>query len=67
MNATTELTVTLPADLTEALSAYLAKHPDWDLSRILAAALSLFLLQNGDRDRRVSRVYLESLFRQPSH
>lgn len=66
MNATTGLTVDIPTDLNDALADYLAKHPDWDLGRVLAAALSLFLLQNGDRDRRVSRVYLEALFHQPT-
>ncbi|MEH1851477.1 MAG: DUF2811 domain-containing protein [Nostoc sp.] len=42
---------------------YLEKHPDWDEHRLITAAISLFLLQNADGDRRVSQVYLETLFR----
>ncbi|OYD86705.1 hypothetical protein CDG77_33530, partial [Nostoc sp. 'Peltigera membranacea cyanobiont' 213] len=38
-------------------------HPDWDEHRLITAAISLFLLQNADGDRRVSQVYLETLFR----
>ncbi|MEO1186350.1 MAG: DUF2811 domain-containing protein, partial [Cyanobacteria bacterium J06636_27] len=48
--------------LHESLKNYLETHPDWDQDRVLTAALSLFLLQNGDSDRRAARVYLETLF-----
>lgn len=54
----------IPEVLREALQDYLNQHPDWDQSRVLTAALALFLLQNGDgSDRRASKVYLEALFR----
>jgi hypothetical protein len=43
----------------------LDSHPDWDQDRVFTAALSLFLLQNGDCDRRAARVYLDSLFKHP--
>jgi predicted TPR repeat methyltransferase len=46
------------------MNNYLQSHPDWDQTRVLTAALSLFLLQNGESDRRAARVYLETLFHQ---
>jgi hypothetical protein len=60
----------IPEELHESLTAYLENHPDWDQDRVFAAALSLFLLQNGDSDtsetsqnhRQAARVYLETLF-----
>jgi len=52
----------IPEELYESLKSYLETHPEWDQDRIFAAALSLFLLQNGDSDRRAARVYLDTLF-----
>ena len=46
------------------MNNYLESHPDWDQNLVLTAALSLFLLQNGESDRRAARVYLETLFHQ---
>lgn len=62
MNATVSLAAQVPETLDESLKNYLETHPDWDQDRVLTAALSLFLLQNGDSDRRAARVYLETLF-----
>ncbi|MEB3214642.1 MAG: DUF2811 domain-containing protein [Nostocales cyanobacterium 94392] len=62
MNATISLAAQVPETLHESLKNYLETHPDWDQDRVLTAALSLFLLQNGDSDRRAARVYLETLF-----
>ena len=62
MNATVSITTEIPEELHESLKSYLETHPDWDQDRVFAAALSLFLLQNGNGDRRASRVYLETLF-----
>ncbi|MBD2139627.1 DUF2811 domain-containing protein [Anabaena sp. FACHB-1237] len=62
MNATVPIITEIPASLQESLNTYLATHPDWDQTRVLTAALSLFLLQNGESDRRAARVYLETLF-----
>lgn len=62
MNATISLVAEVPETLHESLKNYLETHPDWDQDRVLTAALSLFLLQNGDSDRRAARVYLETLF-----
>jgi hypothetical protein len=66
MNATVSILAEIPEELHESLQDYLECHPDWDQDRVFAAALSLFLLQNGDCDRRASRIYLESLFRHPA-
>lgn len=63
MNATVSILAEIPEELHESLKDYLECHPDWDQDRVFAAALSLFLLQNGECDRRASRVYLETLFR----
>ncbi|MEA5463650.1 DUF2811 domain-containing protein [Leptothoe sp. PORK10 BA2] len=43
-------------------AGYLEQHPAWDQDRVFSAALSLFLMQNGESDRRTSRVYLDTLF-----
>ncbi|MBD0261399.1 MAG: DUF2811 domain-containing protein [Tolypothrix sp. Co-bin9] len=62
MNTTVSIFTEIPETLHESLKIYLESHPDWDQNRVLTAALSLFLLQNGDSDRRAARVYLETLF-----
>ncbi|MEA5596445.1 DUF2811 domain-containing protein [Rivularia sp. UHCC 0363] len=62
MNATISLAAQVPEALHESLKNYLETHPDWDQDRVLTAALSLFILQNGDSDRHAARVYLETLF-----
>ncbi len=62
MNATVSLVAKVPETLQESLKNYLESHPDWNQDRVLTAALCLFLLQNGDSDRRAARVYLETLF-----
>lgn len=63
MNATVNIFTEIPETLHECLKDYLKQHPDWDENRVLTAAVSLFLLQNADGDRRVAQVYLETLFR----
>ncbi len=62
MKVTVSILTEIPEELHESLKRYLETHPAWDQDRVLAAALSLFLLQNGDSDRRTSRVYLDTLF-----
>ncbi|MEA5513302.1 DUF2811 domain-containing protein [Nodularia sp. UHCC 0506] len=62
MNTTVSIFTEIPETLHESLENYLEAHPDWDQNRVLTAALSLFLLQNGESDRRAARVYLETLF-----
>ncbi|ABW31606.1 DUF2811 domain-containing protein [Acaryochloris marina] len=63
MSTTISILADIPEELHDALRGYLDTHPDWDQSRVLSAALSLFLMQNGTTDRRTTRVYLDSLFR----
>jgi hypothetical protein len=52
----------LPEELHEALLDYLEGHPTWTQDRVFSAALSLFLMQNGQCDRSVNRIYLDAIF-----
>ncbi|NEP57643.1 MAG: DUF2811 domain-containing protein [Symploca sp. SIO2G7] len=73
MNATVSILAEIPEELHESLKGYLENHPNWDQDRVFSAALSLFLLQNGNGRmpetsptyRACARVYLESLFQHP--
>ena len=56
MNTTVPILTEIPTILQESMNNYLESHPDWDQNRVLTAALSLFLLQNGESDRRAARV-----------
>ena len=51
----------IPESLHGSLRTYLDRHPEWDQDRAMAAALSLFLMQNGS-DGNAARVYLNTLF-----
>lgn len=64
MQATVSILAEIPEELHRSLQEFLNTHSAWDQDRIYTAALSLFLLQNGQResDRTPSRVYLETLF-----
>ena len=63
MNATVSILAEIPEELHDSLRNYLETHPTWDQDRVFSAALSLFLLQNGECDRRASRIYLDTLFK----
>lgn len=63
MNTTINILAEIPEELDEMLKSYLESRPDWDQDRVLSAALSLFLMQNGETDRRAARVYLDTLFK----
>ncbi len=73
MDTSVSIFAEIPEDLHETLTKYLESHPNWDLDRVFAASLSLFLLQNegsygGQTStdyRACARVYLETLFKQP--
>lgn len=73
MRASVSILAEIPEELHQSLKCYLETHPSWDQDRVFAAALSLFLLQNGNglaKDasqnyRACARVYLESLFQHP--
>jgi hypothetical protein len=62
MKVTVSILAEIPEELHESLKHYLETHPAWDQDRVFSASLSLFLLQNGENDRRACRVYLDSLF-----
>ncbi|MGA1408381.1 MAG: DUF2811 domain-containing protein [Prochlorotrichaceae cyanobacterium] len=67
MRSMVSILTEIPEDLYESLKSYLETHPEWDQDRVFSAALSLFLLQNGEHDRRAARVYLDTLFdKQPA-
>ncbi|MDX2229627.1 MAG: DUF2811 domain-containing protein [Leptolyngbyaceae cyanobacterium bins.349] len=66
MNMTVSILTEIPEELYEAVSHYLDAHTDWDQDRVFAAAVSLFLVQNGDCDRRTAQTYLDNLFQQPA-
>lgn len=73
MNTSVSILAEIPEELHESLTNYLESHPTWDQDRVIAAALSLFLLQNEGNQthqfsqsyRACARVYLETLFQQP--
>jgi predicted TPR repeat methyltransferase len=67
MNTTISILAEIPEDLHQALTGYLETHANWDHDSILAAALSLFLLQSGTGDRRPGHVYLETLYDRSEH
>lgn len=56
------LNVEIPEELHEAMQTYLDTHSAWSQHRVFCAALSLFLMQNGVSDRRINRLYLDSVF-----
>lgn len=63
---TVSLLIEVPEELQASLKTFLELRPDFDQDRVVAAALSLFLLQNRTGDvgesRAAARVYLEALF-----
>jgi len=55
----------VPEPLLEAMRVFIEHHPNWDQYRLFQAALAGFLVQNGIRNRGVTRCYLANLF--PGH
>ncbi len=47
---TVSLEVDVPQSLHDAQQDFLRQHPDWDFERLMAAALALFLMQEGAAD-----------------
>ena len=64
--ATASITVSLMVEIPETLHLsiqdYLDTHEMWSQERMMQAALSLFLLQNGVNQPHVNSLYLDSLF-----
>jgi hypothetical protein len=52
----------VPEPLLEAMQQFIERHPNWDQYRLFQAALAGFLVQNGIRNRGVTRCYLANLF-----
>ena len=53
---------TIPESLHMSVTQYIEDHPAWSQERVMQAALSLFLMQNGANQPHVNRHYLDSLF-----
>jgi hypothetical protein len=52
----------LPDELREALRNFSVANPDWPIARVMCAALSLFLVQNGVENSAINRLYLDTTF-----
>lgn len=61
-STTVSLLVEIPEALHQSIQHYLDVHENWSQERMLQAALSLFLMQNGVNKPHVNRLYLDSLF-----
>ncbi len=59
---TVSLRAEVPEPLLAAMQEFIERHPHWDQYRLFQAALAGFLVQNGVRDRGVTRCYLANLF-----
>ncbi|NEZ58572.1 DUF2811 domain-containing protein [Adonisia turfae] len=59
---TVSLMIEIPETLHHSIQDYLNTHELWSQERVMQAALSLFLMQNGANQPHVNRLYLDSLF-----
>lgn len=59
---TATIVLEVPKVLADSLDDYLSQHPERDANWVGTCALALFLLQNGDCDRRAARVFLDTYF-----
>ena len=59
---TVSLMVEIPETLHISIKDYLDTHEMWSQERMMQAALSLFLLQNGVNQAHINSLYLDSLF-----
>ncbi|MGD1853080.1 MAG: DUF2811 domain-containing protein [Leptolyngbyaceae cyanobacterium] len=60
--ATVSLMVEIPESLHLSMQSYLNTHELWSQERVMQAALSLFLMQNGINQPHINSLYLDSLF-----
>ena len=56
----------IPAPLKAAMTSFIEEHPNWDQYRLVQAALSGFLVQNGVESRDITRLYLNNMFSKKS-
>ena len=59
---TVSLMVEIPETLYVSIQDYLGGHETWSQERMMQAALSLFLLQNGVSQSHINSLYIDSLF-----
>tara|TARA_Y100001968_G_scaffold314081_1_gene339019 strand:- start:155 stop:451 length:297 start_codon:yes stop_codon:yes gene_type:complete len=52
----------LPSALQESMTKFIEKHPNWDQYRLIQAAISGFLVQNGNESRDITRLYIGNMF-----
>ena len=52
--------ISLPIQL--AMKKFIELHPHWDQYRLIKAALSGFLIQNGVQSRSINRLYVGNMF-----
>ena len=52
----------IPKQIQQAMKVYIEKHPNWDQYRLLQAALSGFLIQNGISSRLITLLYIGNMF-----
>ena len=52
----------VPPSIKEAMDAFVDDHPNWDQYRLIQAALSGFLIQNGVDSRSINRLYFQNMF-----
>lgn len=62
MTATVSLRAEVPEPLLQSMQGFIESHPNWDQYRLFQAALAGFLVQNGLKNRDVTRCYLANLF-----
>ena len=48
------------------MTQFIEGHPNWELYRLVQAALAGFLVQNGQASREITRVYVGNMFRRES-
>ncbi len=56
----------VPEPLKEAMATFIENHPNWDQYRLIQAALSGFLVQNGFDSRSINRIYCQNMFSKKS-
>ena len=56
----------VPPSLNEAMTSFIEDHPNWDQYRLIQAALSGFLIQNGVDSRPINRIYFQNMFSKKS-
>lgn len=59
---TISLMIEIPEALHESVQEYIDTHELWSQERVMQAAISLFLMQNGANQPHVNKLYLDSLF-----